>query len=128
MFKRAVGQLEETPELAAFSSEARNRWLLPGWESRRIRPDEPIPAEQAYRWSWAQALRPLMVYEGPSPLWVYPWDPTETALRELAQVEAGEAEVTVQYNNPSWRPSASIARRSPHSNRSGALAPPLHAR
>ena len=40
------------------------------------------------------------MYEGPSPLLVYPWDRTEAALRELAQADAAEEGLTVQYNNP----------------------------
>src|SRR3989454_12693379 len=35
-----------------------------------------------------------------SPLLVYPWDRTETALRELSELEADNGAVTVEYNNP----------------------------
>jgi gentisate 1,2-dioxygenase len=58
---RAVAQVAQTPELAAFSVEARSQALMPGWEFQGGLPNEPIPAEQAYRWSWAETLRPLMV-------------------------------------------------------------------
>lgn len=59
--ERAVAQVGDTPELRAFSAEARSHSLMPGWEFQGGMPNEPIPVEQAYRWSWAEALRPMMV-------------------------------------------------------------------
>ena len=58
---RPIAQVQSTPELAAFSAEARSQALMPGWEFQGGLPDEPIPVEQAYRWSWAETLRPMMV-------------------------------------------------------------------
>jgi len=58
---RPVAQVGSNPELVAFSEAARRQALMPGWEFVGGIPNEPIPAEQAYRWSWAEALRPMMV-------------------------------------------------------------------
>ncbi len=58
---RPVAQVGHDPELLAFSEEAHSHALMPGWEFQSAMPNEPIPLEQAYRWSWTEALRPMMV-------------------------------------------------------------------
>jgi gentisate 1,2-dioxygenase len=231
---RPVAQVGQDPQLLAFGEDARRHALMPGWEFQGAQSNEPVPAEQAYRWSWAEVLRPMMVkaydivdpvkaerrnlimvnpglqraatthtliaavqgvlpgeiapahrhtaqalrfmiegrgaltnvdgepcsmdpgalvltpqwcwhdhanetdqpviwldvldvpfvmalnqwfwepfpheiqprsrprgaYDGPSPLLVYPWDRTETALRELAELDESDGGATVEYNNP----------------------------
>ncbi len=47
-----------------------------------VRPVRPRPAERH------------------SPLFIYPWERTEPALKALAEVETSEGMVTVEYNNP----------------------------
>jgi gentisate 1,2-dioxygenase len=58
---RPVAQVGHDPELLAFSGEAHRHALMPGWEFQSAMPNEPIPLERAYRWSWTEALRPMMV-------------------------------------------------------------------
>jgi len=58
---RAVAQVGSGPEILAFSAEAHSHSLMPGWELQSVIGNEPVPAEQAYRWSWAEVLRPMMV-------------------------------------------------------------------
>ena len=58
---RPVAQVGHDPKLLAFSAEVHGHALMPGWEFQSAMPDAPIPREQAYRWSWAEALRPMMV-------------------------------------------------------------------
>jgi len=60
-YTRHVAQVGDDPALRAFSQAARSRDLLPGWEFVSGIPNEPIPIEQAYRWSWVEVLRPMMV-------------------------------------------------------------------
>lgn len=60
-YHRAVAQVGDDPALRAFSQAARSQALWPGWEFVSGIPNEPVPVEQAYRWSWTEALRPLMV-------------------------------------------------------------------
>ena len=60
-YHRHVAQVGDDPALRAFSVAARSRELWPGWEFVGGIPDEPVPVEQAYRWSWAETLRPMMV-------------------------------------------------------------------
>jgi gentisate 1,2-dioxygenase len=58
---RPVAQVGSDPALAAFSEEVQRQGLMPGWEFQSVLSDHPIPLEQAYRWSWAEVLRPMMV-------------------------------------------------------------------
>src|SRR5215510_10330367 len=58
---RPVAQVGSDPAILAFSEEAHRHALMPGWELQSTMPNEPVPVEQAYRWSWAEALRPMMV-------------------------------------------------------------------
>jgi len=60
-YSRHVAQVGDDPALRAFSQAARSRDLLPGWEFVGGIPNEPIPVEHAYRWSWTEVLRPMMV-------------------------------------------------------------------
>ena len=77
-----------------------NQWF---WEPfpHEIQPRSRPKGENLKRFG-AGIVRPVgpRVHDGPSPLLVYPWDRTETALRELAELEASEGGVTVEYNNP----------------------------
>ena len=77
-----------------------NQWF---WEPfpHEIQPRSRPKGENLKRFG-AGIVRPVgpRVHDGPSPLLVYPWDRTETALRELAELEEGEGGVTVEYNNP----------------------------
>ncbi len=59
--RRAVAQVGNDPETLAFSEVVHRHALMPGWELQSVLPNEPIPVEQAYRWSWAEVLRPMMV-------------------------------------------------------------------
>ena len=66
-YHRHVAQVGDDPALSAFSAAARSRQLWPGWEFVGGIPDEPVPAEQAYRWSWTETLRlpvPSMLFFG----------------------------------------------------------------
>src|SRR2546428_94585 len=80
-----------------------NQWF---WEPfpHEIQPRSRPKGENLKRFG-ARIVRPVgpRVHDGPSPLLVYPWDRTETALRELAELEASEGGVTVEYNNPVTR-------------------------
>jgi gentisate 1,2-dioxygenase len=58
---RPVAQVGSDPELLAFSEAAHRHALMPGWEFQGGVADAPVPAEQAYRWSWSEVLRPMMV-------------------------------------------------------------------
>ena len=58
---RPVAQVGSDPALLAFSEAAHRHALMPGWEFQGGVADAPIPAEQAYRWSWREVLRPMMV-------------------------------------------------------------------
>jgi gentisate 1,2-dioxygenase len=58
---RPVAQVGHAPELVAFGETVGRQALMPGWEFQSAMPDEPIPLEQAYRWSWTEVLRPMMV-------------------------------------------------------------------
>ena len=60
-YSREVARVGDDPALAAFSVAARGRDLLPGWEFVGGIPNAPVPVEQAYRWSWTETLRPMMV-------------------------------------------------------------------
>jgi gentisate 1,2-dioxygenase len=60
-YSRHVAQVGDDPALRAFSVAARRRDLLPGWEFVGGIPNEPVPVEHAYRWSWAETLRPTML-------------------------------------------------------------------
>jgi gentisate 1,2-dioxygenase len=60
-YSRHVAQVGDDPALRAFSAAARGRGLWPGWEFVADIPNEPIPVEHAYRWSWAETLRPMIV-------------------------------------------------------------------
>jgi gentisate 1,2-dioxygenase len=77
-----------------------NQWF---WEPfpHQIQPRSRPKGENLKRFG-AGIVRPIgpRVHDGPSPLLVYPWDRTEAALRELAELEEGEGGVTVEYNNP----------------------------
>ncbi len=77
-----------------------NQWF---WEPfpHEIQPRSRPEGENLKRFG-AGIVRPVgpRVHDGPSPLLVYPWDRTETALRELAELEESEGGVTVEYNNP----------------------------
>ncbi len=77
-----------------------NQWF---WEPfpHEIQPRSRPKGENLKRFG-AGIVRPVgpRVHDGPSPLLVYPWDRTETALRELAELEESEGGVTVEYNNP----------------------------
>jgi len=77
-----------------------NQWF---WEPfpHEIQPRSRPKGENLKRFG-AGIVRPVgpRVHDGPSPLLAYPWDRTETALRELAELEASEGGVTVEYNNP----------------------------
>jgi len=56
---RPVAQVGNDPKLVAFSQAAHRSGLMPGWEFQGGVSDAPVPAEQAYRWSWAEVLRPM---------------------------------------------------------------------
>jgi gentisate 1,2-dioxygenase len=58
---RAVAQVGDAPQLLAFSEEVRRHGMMPGWEFQSVQSNQPIPVEQPYRWSWAEALRPMML-------------------------------------------------------------------
>ena len=58
---RPVAQVGRDPQLVAFGEEVRKQGLMPGWDFQGAQVNEPVPAEQAYRWSWAETLRPMMV-------------------------------------------------------------------
>jgi len=58
---RPVAQVGHAPELLLFSEEVRRHGLMAGWEFQSVLPNEPIPVEQAFRWSWTETLRPMMV-------------------------------------------------------------------
>ena len=58
---RPVAQVGQDPRLVAFGEEVRKQGLMPGWDFQGAQVNEPVPAEQAYRWSWAETLRPMMV-------------------------------------------------------------------
>jgi gentisate 1,2-dioxygenase len=58
---RPVAQVGSDPAILAFSEETHRHALMPGWELQSTMPNEPVPVEQAYRWSWAETLRPMMV-------------------------------------------------------------------
>ncbi len=77
-----------------------NQWF---WEPfpHEIQPRSRPKGENLKRFG-AGIVRPIgpRVHDGPSPLLVYPWDRTETALRELAELEESEGGVMVEYNNP----------------------------
>jgi len=77
-----------------------NQWF---WEPfpHEIQPRSRPKGENLKRFG-AGIVRPVgpRVHDGPSPLLVYPWDRTEAALHELAELEEGEGGVTVEYNNP----------------------------
>src|SRR2546428_9725832 len=58
---RPVAQVGSDPQLDAFGEEARRQELMPGWDFQSVQSNEPVPVELAYRWSWADVLRPMMV-------------------------------------------------------------------
>src|SRR2546426_9150943 len=58
---RPVAQVGSDPQLVAFGEEARRQELMPGWDFQSVQSNEPVPVELAYRWSWADVLRPMMV-------------------------------------------------------------------
>jgi len=58
---RPVAQVGQDPRLLAFGQDVRRHALMAGWEFQGVQTNEPVPAEQAYRWSWADVLRPMMV-------------------------------------------------------------------
>ena len=58
---RPVAQVGSDPKLVAFSEAAHRHALMPGWEFQGGMATAPVPAEQAYRWSWSEVLRPMMV-------------------------------------------------------------------
>lgn len=58
---RPVAQVGQDPRLVAFSEEVHRHALMPGWEFQGAQSNEPVPAARAYRWSWADVLRPMMV-------------------------------------------------------------------
>ena len=77
-----------------------NQWF---WEPfpDEIQPRSRPRGENLRRFG-AGIVRPVgpLVHDGPSPLLVYPWDRTETTLCELAELDEGDGDVTVEYNNP----------------------------
>src|SRR5256712_11903263 len=58
---RPLAQEHSDPKLVGLSEAARRHALRPGWEFQGGRAPAPVPAEQAYRWSWSEVLRPMMV-------------------------------------------------------------------
>ena len=58
---RPVAQVGQDPRLVAFGEEVRTHGLMPGWNFQGAQVNEPVPAERAYRWGWAETLRPMMV-------------------------------------------------------------------
>ena len=58
---RPVAQVGHDPRLVAFGEDVRRQALMPGWDFQGAQVNEPVPVEQAYRWSWADVLRPMMV-------------------------------------------------------------------
>jgi len=58
---RPVAQVGNDPKLLAFGEEVRRHGMMPGWEFQSAIGHEPVPAEQAYRWNWAEDLRPMML-------------------------------------------------------------------
>src|SRR5262245_59325109 len=58
---RPVAQVGGDPALSAFSQEVRDHALMPGWEFQSAMPNEPVPLARPHRWSWTEALRPMMV-------------------------------------------------------------------
>ena len=58
---RPVAQVGQDPRLVAFGEEVRRQGLMPGWDFQGAQVNEPVPSEQAYRWSWTETLRPMMV-------------------------------------------------------------------
>src|SRR6266568_198116 len=58
---RPVAQVGSDPKLVAFGEEVRGQALMPGWDFQSVQSNEPVPVELAYRWSWADVLRPMMV-------------------------------------------------------------------
>jgi len=77
-----------------------NQWF---WEPfpHEVQPRTRPQGENLTRYG-AGIVRPVgpRVQGGASPLLVYPWDRTETALRELADLDHGDGGVTVEYSNP----------------------------
>ena len=80
---RPVAQVGQDPRLVAFGEEVRGQGLMPGWDFQGAQVNEPVPAERAYRWSWAETLRPMMVkaYELV--------DPVKAERRNLIMVNPG---------------------------------------
>ena len=58
---RPVAQVGSDPQLVAFGNDVRRQALMPGWDFQSAQSNEPVPVEVAYRWSWADVLRPMMV-------------------------------------------------------------------
>jgi gentisate 1,2-dioxygenase len=58
---RPVAQVGQDPRLLAFGEEVRRQGLMPGWDFQGGQVNEPVPAVQPYRWSWAETLRPMIV-------------------------------------------------------------------
>jgi gentisate 1,2-dioxygenase len=58
---RPVAQVGQDPRLVAFGEEVRRQGLMPGWDFQGAQVNEPVPAVQPHRWSWAETLRPMMV-------------------------------------------------------------------
>jgi gentisate 1,2-dioxygenase len=85
MTDRPVAQVGHDPRLVAFGEEVRGQALMPGWDFQGGQVNEPRPAEQAYRWSWTETLRPMMVkaYELV--------DPVKAERRNLIMVNPGLA-------------------------------------
>ena len=92
---RPVAQVGSDPQLVAFGDDVRRQALMPGWDFQSAQSNEPAPVEVAYRWSWADVLRPMMVHHenrsATEPAFLFSFSSTDRPILEAFGIYREEA-------------------------------------